>query len=273
MNSFKTDFYLSIRIAIHSRLLSIALWFLIVLVVGVLLAMQFSARQPATVALDVGLSIIRITLPLLTILLVQELFSREFERKLYLTSFTYPHTRVSWLIGRTIAIIVIIATQLLLMSLTLALLTIVAGIGYDQATPVSLGLPYFVTLLFNAVDLLVVLAMAILLSVSAATPSFVLIGTIGFIIIARSYSPIISLLRDNPYVVGEFADPRIYQDSLGLLAFILPDLGRLDIRMIALYDKMLFLPTQWPLLVCASLAYIATLFALSAWILNKREFS
>ena len=39
----------------------------------VLTEAQFSGRQPVTLALDVGLSLIRVTLPILGILLLQEL--------------------------------------------------------------------------------------------------------------------------------------------------------------------------------------------------------
>lgn len=273
MNSIKADFLQGSSIAFHSRLSSIALWLFATLIVATLLAAQFSARQPATVALDVGLSVIRLTLPLLTILLIQELFSREFERKLYLSSFTYPRARTYWLLGRVTAIFLIAVGLLLIMGITLAILTHYVSSDYGQTTPVSLGVPYIITLAFIAIDLLLIIAIATLLAVSARTPSFVLVGTIGFTLIARSYTPIIELLRDNPYVVSTFADPRIYQDSLGLLAFILPDLGRLDVRMITLYDKMIFLPQDWPLLLIATFAYISALLGLAVWILNKREFS
>lgn len=273
MKSFKADFFQASSIAFHSRLYAIALWFIAALIISVILAAQFSARQLATVALDVGFSIIRLTLPLLAILLVQELFSREFERKLYLTSFTYPRARISWLTGRVAAVFLIGVGLLVLMGLILAGLSHYIAGTYEQTTPISLGLPYFITLLYIVADLVVVIAIASLLAVSAKTPSFVLIGTIGFTLIARSYTPIIELLRSNPHSVSAVVDPRLYQDSLGLLAFVLPDLGRLDVRMIALYDKMNFLPQDWPLLLGSTLAYSGALLGLAVWVLNKREFN
>lgn len=273
MNSLLADFNLGARIARRSRLASIALWVIATLVASVFLAAQFSARQPATVALDVGISVIRLTLPLLAILLAQELFTREFERKLYLSSFTYPRPRHQWLLGRVAATLLLGVGLLLLMGLLLALLTMAIGHSYAQTTPVALGLPYLATLAFIAVDLLVTIAIATLLAISATTPSFVLLGTVGFVVIARSYTPIIELLRSNPYVVDKLADPRLYQDSLGLLAFALPDLGRLDVRMVALYDRMAFLPADWPLLLAATLAYVAALLGLAVWVLDKREFN
>ncbi len=268
-----TDLLAGLHLSIRARFASICAWLLITLLVTVMLAGQFSARQPATVALDVGLSVLRFALPLLVILLTQELFIHEFERKLYLHSFTYPRARVWWLLGRVTAIVLMSIGLMLIMGLTLAGLTLLIGSAYEQTTPISLGLPYLSTLFFISIDLLVVIAIASLLAVTATTPSFVLIGTIGFVLIARSYTPIIELLRNSPSVVSSFADPRIYQDSLGLLAFVLPDLGRLDVRMIALYDKMAFLPSDWLMLVTATLAYVAALLGLSVWVLNKREFN
>ena len=43
--------------------------------------------------------------------------------------------------------------------------------------------------------------------------------------------------------------------------------------MIALYNKMVFLPQDWPLLLGATMAYTVALLALAVWFLNKREFN
>lgn len=272
MGSLKEDIHISWSIASHSRLYSVVIWLFATLIISVFLAHQFSARQPATIALDVGISVIRLALPLLVILLVQELFSKEIERKLYLNSFTYPRSRSFWLLGRVATIMLISTGTLMIMGVLLALMTTVIGAGYEQTTPITLGTPYLLVMAFILLDLLTIIAIATLLAISATTSSFVLIGTIGFTLISRSYTPIIELLRQNPYTVSNFTDPRLYQDSLGLLAFLLPDLGRLDIRMVALYDKMVFMPMDWPQLIIATAAYVITILGLSIWILNKREF-
>lgn len=273
MNNFRADFFLGLRLFYHSRLLGVVFWFSLLLLVGFYVAVQFSARQMATVSMDVGLSIIRLVMPVLIVLLVQEFFGREFERKFYLSSFAYPRSRTVWLLSRLCVILSIIFVVLACFVVVQAALSAYAMGLYHQATAISLGLPYLITVGMLALDLAVVTAFAVLLAVSARTPSFVLLGVLGFVLIARSYTPLIELLSANPYVVEEFADPRIYQDSLSMLAFILPDLGRLDVRMITLYNDMAFLPADWPLMIVATLAYCAVLLGLSIWVLNKREFS
>nr|WP_256206561.1 ABC transporter permease subunit [Pseudomonas sp. BAY1663] len=96
----------------------------------VLLSAQFSGRQPATVALDIGLSVIRLLLPLVLILMVQELVSREFDRRYFLNTLTYPCPRHSLLLGRFIAIATLILGLLLLLAGALAVLVWLI----DQAT-------------------------------------------------------------------------------------------------------------------------------------------
>lgn len=273
MANFKADFLLSLRLIYQSRLLWIFFWLFFLLLIGFYIAMQFSARQMATVSMDFGLSIIRFVMPVSIVLFVHELFSREFERKLYLSSFTYPRGRTVWLLSRLCSILVVVFFALVFLSCVLAMLSAYAMSLYHQATAVSLGVPYLITIGMLALDLTVVLAFAVLLAVSARTPSFVLLGVLGFVLVARSYTPLIELLSANPYVVEGFADPRIYKESIGLLAFLLPDLGRLDVRMIALYNSMEFLPGDWLLMIFGLFAYVVFLLGLSVWILNKREFS
>jgi ABC-type transport system involved in multi-copper enzyme maturation permease subunit len=267
-----SDLFVSLRLVLRARFLTVSLWVVLALAAIVLLATQFSARQPATIALDVGFSLMRFTLPLFAILLAQELIGREFERRYCLTSFTYPRAREQWLLGRFSAIAILVLGLLAVMAAVLAGLTMYAATQYDQGTPVSLGAPYITALGFLAVDLLVVSAVATLLAVAATTPSFVLIGSIGFVLVARAYGAVIELLRQDSSFVAKLADPEKYRASLSTLNFVLPDLGVLDVRMVALYGKMAFLPPDWPLRLAGTLFYAIALLALAAWLLRRRDF-
>jgi len=117
---------------------------------------------------------------------------------------------------------------------------------------------------------LILTALATLLAVVASTPSFVLIGTFGFMLIARSFGAIVELLTRNADVVS---DSDSYRSGVGVLGYLLPDLGALDVREITLYGKMDFLPTDWPWLVLSNLAYVVGLLALAVWALNRKHFA
>ena len=258
------------RLSIRASPLLIAGWLLIALVSSSIVASCFASRQPATVALDTGLSLLRLALPILAVFLLQELLSREFDRKLYLSSLTYPRPRHQFLLGRVAAISVLLLGLLVALAAVLAGLTAWIGQDYAQATPPALGLPYLVTIAFIALDLLVVLAIGTLIAVATTTPSFVLIGTLGFMLVARSYSAIVALLTRDSTLVSN-ADS--YQSSLSLLGYLLPDLGALDVRMISLYGQWQFLPEDWALRVVATLAYAAALLGLAVWTLNRKKFT
>ena len=264
------DFTLARNLILRARFVLLAIGTTLLPLTLAIILTQFSARQPATVALDSGLSLLRLALPLIAVLLLQELLSREFDRKLYLSSLTYPRPRHQFLLGRVAAIAVLLLGLLLILAALLAGLTLWIGHSYAQATPPDLGLPYLVTIAFIALDLLVVLAIGTLIAVATTTPSFVLIGTLGFMLVARSYSAIVALLTRDTTLVSN-ADT--YQSSLSLLGYLLPDLGALDVRMISLYGQWQFLPEDWALRVVATLAYAAALLALAVWTLKRKRFA
>lgn len=259
-----------IRLAFRARFCWLAGGSLLALAFTAVLSAQFSGRQPETVAMDVGLSVIRLLLPLILVLMTQELLSREFERRYFLNTLSYPHPRHRLLLGRFMAVVTLTLGLLLLLSGALALLVGLVGQGYTQSTPVSLGLHYLLTIGFISLDILLLTAVATLLAVVASTPSFVLIGTLGFMLLARSFANIVELLTRNSTLVS---DASSYRMGVGLLSYLLPDLGALDVRMVALYSRMELLPADWPWLVSSTLAYSIGLLAVAIWALQRKRFA
>ena len=261
---------LGIKLAWSARFWLLAGWLLILMVSFVVMAAQFSGRQPATLALDVGLSFIRLSLAIFIALLVQELISKEFERRYYLYSLSYPFNRGELIFGRLIASFIIVNIVLVCAAFLLQVSVVVIEQGYAQSRPVSLGLSYWLTIGFLAVDLLVVTVVAIFLAVLAKTPGFVLIGTLGFTLVARSFSSILALLGGDNIVVD---NPDQYQSSLSMVSLFLPDLGSLDVRQIALYNDLSFLPSTWPWTLTTVLVYVIVILSLTVWVFNRRRFN
>lgn len=267
---YRSDVLAGFCLALRARYLWLAGCSLLVLALASLLAAQFSGRQPGTVALDIGLSIMRLLLPLVMVFVTQELLCREFDRRYFLNSLTYPRPRHKLLLGRFLAVVALTLGLLLAMALLLSLLVGLIGQSYDQATPVALDQHYLVTIAFVGLDLLLLTALACLLAVVASTPSFVLLGTFGFMLVARSFAAIIELLTRDASLVS---NAESYRAGVGLLGYLLPDLGALDVRMVALYGSMDFLPADWPWLLLSSLAYIVALLALAVWALQRKRFA
>jgi len=243
---------------------------LLILTLSTLLSAQFSGRQPNTVSLDIGISVLRLLLPVFVILTSQELLTYEFDRRYFLNSFSYPHARHSLLLGRFATVTILTIGLLILLSTSLALIIWIVGNSYPQATPVALGIPYVITIAFIGADLVLLSAVATLLAVIASTPSFVLVGTLGFMIVARSFGAIIELLTHNAAVVGNV---ETYRSSIGLISYLVPDLGALDVRKITLYGRMEFLPSDWPWLLLSCLAYTTCVLALAVMALQRKRFA
>ncbi|UUY08519.1 hypothetical protein LRS11_00270 [Pseudomonas sp. J452] len=263
-------FLSAMRLMLKANYIGISVGVILAVALSSTLSAYFGGRQPATVALDVGFSTIRILLPLLLVFLVQDLFSREFDKRFYLGALSYPHLRWVFLVGRVAAILVGLLLLLLVLAVVLAVLVELAGNFYPQATPVVLGGGYVAVFIFMALDFFVLTAVAVLVAMVASTPSFVMIGTFGFMLVARSYASIIDLLtRDAGLVVNAEG----YRAGLGVLGYLLPDLGALDIRMLALYGKSEFLPLDWPWLILSNFGYALALLGLAIWVFERKRFS
>lgn len=264
-----SDIEVALRLSLRNRFISISFGSIISTIGVALAAAQFSGRQPSTVSLDIGISLIRLIIPFVATLLLQEVFSQEFSRKIYLTSITYPRARIQFLLGRVTAVSILLFGLLAVLATALAGMTIWVNQGYAQAAPPDLSFPYLVTIIFIALDLIVVLAIGTLIAVTTTTPSFVLIGSLGFMLIARSYSAVVALLTRDSTLVG---NAEAYQSSLSLLGYLLPDLAALDVRMISLYGQWQYLHEDWTTRVAATFAYATALFSLAAWALNRKKF-
>lgn len=258
------------RLALRARFGWLAGGALLVMVLAASLSAQFGGRQPSTVAMDIGLSVMRLVLPLVLVLMTQELLSRELDRRYFLNTLSYPHPRHSLLLGRFLAVAVLTLGLLLILAVALALLVWLLDHSYAQSTPVSLDHHYLLTIAFIGLDILLLTALATLLAVVASTPSFVLIGTFGFMLVARSYGAIVELLSHDASLVSNTEG---YRASLGGLGYLLPDLGALDLRVLAIYGQPEFLPVDWPWLLLSTLSYAVALLALAVWALQRKRFS
>lgn len=241
----------------------------LVLALAIFLSAYFGGRQPVSVGLDVGFSVVRLLLPLIIVLLVQELLAREFDKRYYLSSFAYPRARYSLFLGRFAALMALILGALIFLSLVQFVMIYFIGHMYPQATPVALDQSFLIVVAFVWVDLLVLATLAVLLAIVAVTPGFILVGTFGFMLVARSYGAVVELLGRQAGLVSNSEEYRV---GLSFLKYFLPDLGALDVRMLALYGKAEFLPDDWPWLLLSCLGYALSLVMFAIWFLQRKRF-
>lgn len=234
------------------------------------LSASFSPRQPKTVALDIGLSGVRITLVLLSVMWIQELMAREIDRKSILFSLTYPIRRHSYLLGRYFAVLTLATLATMVLGLCLLLVVLVAGGMYQQDFPVDLGLPLAVALVGVLADIAVVAAFAVWVSTVSTVAVMPLAMGIAFAISGKALGATIDYLA-----AGADGDQKIlgvYDPIISAVRWILPDLSRLDWRDWPMYG----VAPEWTFVAAAlgmAAAYATVMLVLATMALERREFS
>ena len=266
---FIADFRLAVLIVFRSRFLLLLATLSTLLAAVVFLAGLFSPRQPATVSFDVGLSFIRFMVPCLLLLNVQELLSREIDRKLILTSLSYPRSRSLFLLARYFSVLFIASVQLFVFSVVLAVVVFFVGQGYAQSTQVSLGFPFLLTMVYQWLDVAVIAAFAVFLASVSTTSNLVLLAGLGFLVIGRSASVVMSLLlTEGAHIKGA----EWYQAALQWTRWVIPDLAAFDVRSIALYNKIELLNFAPERALIMALAYVAFLLVIACVRFERRQF-
>jgi len=241
---------------------------LLVLVASVL-GSGFSGRQPSSVALDVGLTGLRLVLLVVALLWVQDLFARDIERKTVYFMLAYPLTRTHYLLSRFFTVALLALVALVLIG-GLLWLSMQVSRSYVQVTPVAIGHKYLLVLLGIWLDALVVTAFALCIASLSTTPFLPLILGLCFGMAARGLGPTLDYLMRGER--SSALHSSLFGPVLEYAFLWLPDLSRLDWRPIVLYD----LPVGWDmfgLAVLSALGYIGLLLALASAIFGRRNFT
>jgi len=248
-----------------------AVFILGILLIGIaFLAGFFSPRQPKTVTLDVGLFGLRFSLVLLCLFWVQELVSKEIERRTVFFTLSYPVPRSHYILGRYFGILALAAVALLIEGLLLWLAVLVAGGQYQQQFMVALGLPYWVALAGIWVDVAVVTAFALWIATLSTVPILPLALGAAFAIGGKSLGPVHDYLAQG--AEGDKTLVTTYLPALDAIQWVLPDLSRLDWRLWPMYAQT---PNTGAMFwsVVMAVGYAALMLFLAVRKFSRREFS
>lgn len=265
------QFFLSTwRAGFRSRSL-LGVFLLGIALIGVAyLSASFSPRQPRTVALDVGLSGLRFSLVLFAITLMQDLVSREIDRRSVILVLSYPVHRASYVIGRYCGILALVATGAAILGLLLWIAVYLSGQHYEQQFPVALGAPYFVAIVGVWIDVAVVAAFTLWVATESTVSMLPLALGALFAIAGRALGPIAD------YVIkgadGQADLTSSYGPSLSIARWMLPDLSRLDWRIWPMYAQSPDYSAMW-LGGLMAVLYVGLMLGLAVSAFSRREFS
>ena len=242
-----------------------------VLLVGVAyLAAMFSARQPKTVALDVGLSGLRFCLVLFSLFWVQELVAREIEQKTIMYALSYPIPRSEYVLGRYLGILGLLGLATLLLGLLLGVVVLASGGQYRQSFAIVLGVPYWATVFGIWVDAALVTAFAFWISTLSTVPMLPLALGAAFAIAGKGLGAVMQYLTSG--ADGDEALVSVYAPLIEKIQWVLPDLSRLDWRVWPMYDMSPGMGEIGFAILMAS-GYIVLMMGLSIYTFSRREFA
>lgn len=259
-----------IRSGVRGRSIQVTFVLGLVMIAFAYLSANFSPRQPHTIALDVGFSVVRFTLVLLALFWVQELLTREIDRKVILHSLALPVSRASYLIGRYLSVVTLVCISTGVLGLCLRVAVHISGPNYVQGFPVGLGLPYWTTLLGIVIDVAVVAAFSSAIAIVSTVPVMPLAMGAAFAVAGKALGASVDYITRG--ADGDVAFAATQGQYLDVVRWLIPDLSRLDWRDWALYGAV---PTNeslaWAVLMAAS--YVVVAVGLAVYFLQKREFS
>lgn len=232
------------------------------------LAASFSPRQPQTVALDVGLSGLRITLILFALFWVQELVAREIERRTVLFALTYPVARGHYIVGRYLGVLGLIALATVLLGMLLWVVVLTLGKGYAQGFAIIPGFPYWCTVAGLWVDAAVVTAFALWVATFSTVPMLPLALGLAFAVAGKSLGAVAEYLSKG--ADGDMALMR-FAPIIDAIQWVLPDLSRLDWRIWPMYGLAPDAPVVGLSLMMAT-SYAALLLTLAVMTFARRDF-
>lgn len=259
----------SLRSGLRSRAVVLIL-ILGALLVGVaFLAASFSPRQPKTVTIDVGFSGIRFSLVLFAIFWVQELVGREVERRTVLYALAYPVSRASYVLGRFMGVVSLLALAAVVLGVLLWFAATFSGGQYVQAQRVDLGLPYWLTIFGLWVDSVVVAAFALWIATLSTIPMLPIALGAFFAVAGKTLGAALDYLErgaDGDQIIMSRFGP-----ALQFIQLVLPDLSRLDWRIWPMYGMPLSEGAiSFGLLL--GIGYAMILLALAVITFSRREF-
>lgn len=263
-----------LSVAWRSGLRSYGFWLVLalggVLMFASFLAGAFSLRQPLIVSLDVGISGIRFLTILLGLYWLQEVVAKDVDKRTIFFALAYPHDRASYLFGRYLGVVTMLAASILVLGALLWVLNGFSSWGYEDSSRPVLDARYMLVLLGIWLDACVVTAFSLWVITLAETPFLAVALGFFFALSGRSLGGVVEyLLRPQA------ADPHTVATFLPMMQkvqWFIPDLSRLDWRSGILYGQ--WPNTEW--VVWASimaLAYTALMLSAAWWKFEKREFN
>lgn len=254
----------------RARSVHAAFLLMVILALGSWMAGEFAARAPATVTMDVGISLTRFILMILALLWAQDFFAKDIEKKTVYSLLAQPISRSGYFMGRYLGVSILLAITLIALSITLAVMVWLATNDYSGQRAPDLGFSYLIVITYIYVDTLVLLSFVWALTSLSTTPLLPFGLGLIFAWSTHSLGPALNYLESGSQEAIRLT--HAFHPLLDAIRWIFPDLSQLDIRHLALYDLPLQQLSGATNALMLAICYIILMLAITRAIFERREF-
>ena len=244
----------TLREAIRNKLLYTLLFFAIALIGTGVLVSTLSYVEGERIVQDVGLSAIRLMSVGIAVFVGVGLIHGEVERRTIYTILSKPVSRVEFLLGKYVGLV--LTTWLMLVVMGAAFSAVSVGYG----APLTLG--HLAAMLLIGIELLVMIAVATLFS-AFSTPMLASLFTVGIYVVGH-------LTRDLR-LLGHRGDIDALVPLVDFLYRVLPDLESFNATIEAVHGLPIS-ATEIGFAVVYGVGYSVILLALGSFIFARRDF-
>ena len=246
----------TVREALRERLLHNLLVFAVILIASSITISQLTVGDQYRIIADVTESSTQVFGTLIAVFLSVSLLARELDRRTCYTALARPIGRGTFLLGKAVGLLVVVAANALLMAL--------AGLATLALHAPDAGIPLGA---FGAAFGLMVVQFAICIGFAAlfapfTTPTLATVYTLAFVAAGHLFSDIRAFWLTNPRSGLKWL--------VSILDYALPNMGLLDLKEAVTYRD----PVAWATLPWRAgygLGYALLLVALGAWIFSRRD--
>lgn len=234
-----------------------AIFVFAIMLIGLSLALgQLSFAEQSRITTSFGLAAIQLSAAVLSIFLGSSLVTKEIEKKTIMTLLVRPLTRLQFLLGKSLG----------LLMLQLTVMTVLASVlvAIFLMTRIEVNTQMFVALHGILLEAIVLLGVALFFSIFAA-PMMVVAFTIGLFLIGHWLGSLVFFMNKSK--------ENTFAEIIGwLVPKVIPDLERFNWRAAVIHAD----PIVWNevgVSTLHSLAWFVFLIILAGWIFNRRDFA
>ena len=240
----------------------------LLLVLTVPIFSYFSMRQTTEVAAGYSLSVISLIGLLLTVFMGGTLISRDIDRKGIHTVVTLPISRTQYMIGKFLALALLLAVSLVILHLLAAVAIFLTALKYPPSQPLSWQ-SYLLVMVFEYAMLLVISGVSILLN-SFATSTFLPMAlTIAVYCIGQSTA----VVKDYLDKVPQAERPSQVVTILAKASYYLfPNLSAFDLKAVFVYSLPVDLEYRLMVLLYG-LFYLTVVMGMATYFFERRDLS